>query len=69
MDSDYVVSGTYTSMRNKSGPVLRVDLKLYDTNTGEMTAAVSASGPENAPLELQNELSNQLRSKLGLRNR
>jgi tetratricopeptide (TPR) repeat protein len=67
MDSDYVVSGTYTSIRNKAAAVLRVDLKLYDTNTGEMTAAVSASGPENAPLELQNELSNRLRSKLGLR--
>ena len=66
IDSDYVVAGSYMSMNTQAGVQLRVDLKVYDARTGELVKALSATKPVAAAMDLQSDLSNQLRSILGL---
>lgn len=67
IDSDYVVTGSYVTIPTQTGPQLRVDLKVYDASNGDLVSALSASSPVAAAMELQNELSNKLRSSLGLK--
>jgi serine/threonine protein kinase/tetratricopeptide (TPR) repeat protein len=60
--SDDVVLGSYIPL---GGGLIRVDLRLQDTVTGETLAAISERGSENELDELANKAGAELRAKLG----
>ena len=66
LGSDYVVLGSYLDLGNTSGNLIRVDLRLQDTKSGETIANVSEKGNERALDEVVTRAGTDLRARLGL---
>jgi eukaryotic-like serine/threonine-protein kinase len=66
LGSDYVVLGSYLDLGQTSEGLIRVDLRLQDTKSGEILANVSEKGSERALDELATRAGADLRARLGL---
>jgi DNA-binding winged helix-turn-helix (wHTH) protein/tetratricopeptide (TPR) repeat protein len=64
--ADYVVKGSYLTLPSPEGEVLRLDMILENTASGETVGAVSATGAANRLFSLVDDAAAQLRAKLGL---
>ena len=64
--ADYVVQGSYLSLPGPEGEVLRLDVVLQNTASGETVGTVSGTGAANRLFSLVDDAAAQLRAKLGL---
>jgi eukaryotic-like serine/threonine-protein kinase len=64
--ADYVVQGSYLSLPGPEGEVLRLDVVLQNTASGETVGTVSGTGASNRLLSLVDDAAAKLRAKLGL---
>jgi DNA-binding winged helix-turn-helix (wHTH) protein/TolB-like protein len=62
-----VVLGSYTPLGKESGGLVRVDIHVRDTSSGEVRAELSATGTEAKLFPMVAQLGAQLRNKLGVR--
>jgi eukaryotic-like serine/threonine-protein kinase len=66
LGSDIVVLGSYTALGEKAGRMIRLDLRLQDTATGETTSVMSITGTEDKLFDLVSQAGTQLRARLGV---
>ncbi len=66
LGSDWVVIGSYASLRSASGADVRVDVRMQDTATGETIATVSEAGSESHLFDLIAHAGEDLRAKLDI---
>ncbi len=66
LGTDLVVVGSYASLGKESGGVVRLDLRLQDTRTGDTIEAVSESGSESHLFDLVSQAGEHLRTRLGV---
>jgi len=64
--ADYVVKGSYLTLASPDGEVLRLDVVLQSTTTGETVATVSGTGATRRMVSLIDDAVARLRAKLGL---
>jgi DNA-binding winged helix-turn-helix (wHTH) protein/tetratricopeptide (TPR) repeat protein len=64
--ADYVVQGSYLTLPSPEGEVLRLDVVLQNTASGETVSTVSGTGAANRLFSLVDDAAAQLRTKLGL---
>jgi DNA-binding winged helix-turn-helix (wHTH) protein/tetratricopeptide (TPR) repeat protein len=64
--ADYVVQGSYLSLPGPDGEVLRLDVVLQNTASGETVGTVSGTGAANRLFALVDDAAAKLRGKLGL---
>jgi tetratricopeptide (TPR) repeat protein len=62
--ADLVLSGSYLAVGEASKGMLRLDLRVQDSHTGETVSAVTESGPETQILELVSRAGARLRENL-----
>jgi DNA-binding winged helix-turn-helix (wHTH) protein/tetratricopeptide (TPR) repeat protein len=67
LGTDYVVTGSYAILGDKSEGRIRMDLRLQDANTGESIGAFSESGSEAGLSDLVSRAGERLRQTLGVR--
>jgi DNA-binding winged helix-turn-helix (wHTH) protein/tetratricopeptide (TPR) repeat protein len=67
LGTDYVVSGSYAIVGEKTDGDLRLDLRLQDTRSGETITAISESGTSARLLDLVSRAGERLRLRLGVR--
>jgi len=66
MDSDLIVLGSYTALREKSETRIRLDLRLQDTVAGETIADVAVVGSEADLFDMVSQAGSRMREKLGV---
>ena len=66
LDSDLIVLGSYTTLVEKSGTRIRLDLRLQDTVAGETIADVAVVGGEADLFDMVSQAGSRLREKLGV---
>jgi eukaryotic-like serine/threonine-protein kinase len=66
LGTDYVVVGSYVALGDKTKGLIRLDLRLQDTHTGETIGAFSESGSESDLSNLMARAGEQLRKTLGV---
>jgi DNA-binding winged helix-turn-helix (wHTH) protein/Tfp pilus assembly protein PilF/TolB-like protein len=66
LDSDLIVLGSYTTLAEKSGTRIRLDLRLQDAVAGETVADVAVVGGEADLFEMVTQAGSRLREKLGV---
>jgi DNA-binding winged helix-turn-helix (wHTH) protein/TolB-like protein len=66
LDSDLIVLGSYTTLVEKSGTRIRLDLRLQDTVAGETIADVAVVGGEADLFDMVSQAGSRLRAKLGV---
>jgi DNA-binding winged helix-turn-helix (wHTH) protein/TolB-like protein len=64
--ADYVVQGSYLILSGPEGEVLRLDVVLQSTASGETVGAVSGTGVASRLFALVDDAAAQLRARLGL---
>ena len=64
--ADYVVEGSYLTLPSPEGEVLRLDVVLQSTASGETVGTVSGAGAANRLFALVDDAAAKLRTKLGL---
>jgi DNA-binding winged helix-turn-helix (wHTH) protein/tetratricopeptide (TPR) repeat protein len=64
--ADYVVRGSYLSLPGPDGEVLRLDVVLQNTASGETVGTVSGTGAASRLFSLVDDAAARLRAKLGL---
>ena len=64
--ADYVVQGSYLTLPSPEGEVLRLDVVLQNTASGETIGTVSGTGAANRLFSLVDDAAAQLRTRLGL---
>ncbi len=64
--ADYVVQGSYLTLSGPEGEVLRLDVVLQSTASGETVGAVSATGAASRLFALVDDAAARLRARLGL---
>lgn len=64
--ADYVVQGSYLSLPGPDGEVLRLDVVLQNTASGETVGTVSGTGAASRLFSLVDDAAARLRAKLGL---
>ncbi len=64
--ADYVVQGSYLTLPGPQGEVLRLDVVLQSTGSGETVATVSGTGDANRLFALVDDAAAKLRGRLGL---
>ncbi len=64
--ADYVVKGSYLSLPGPEGEVLRLDVVLQNTASGETVGTVSGTGASSRLFSLVDAAAARLRTKLGL---
>jgi tetratricopeptide (TPR) repeat protein/DNA-binding winged helix-turn-helix (wHTH) protein len=67
LGTDYVVTGSYAALGEKSEGRIRMDLRLQDARSGETVGAFSESGTEAGLSDLVARAGEQLRRSLGVR--
>jgi DNA-binding winged helix-turn-helix (wHTH) protein/tetratricopeptide (TPR) repeat protein len=65
LGTDFVVVGSYASLRQESGGQVRLDLRLQDARSGETIDAVSETGTESRLFDLVSQAGEHLRKRLG----
>ena len=66
LGSDLIVLGSYTTLGEKPGTRIRLDLRLQDTVAGETVADVAVVGGEADLFDMVSQAGSQLREKLGV---
>ncbi len=66
LNTDLVLLGSFTALREKNTERIRFDLRLQDTASGETIAETSASGNPNQLFQLATQAGTELRQKLGI---
>jgi DNA-binding winged helix-turn-helix (wHTH) protein/TolB-like protein len=66
LNSDLIVLGSYTTLTEKSGIRIRLDLRLQDTVAGETVADVAVVGGEADLFDMVSQAGARLREKLGV---
>ena len=66
LGSDLLVLGSYTTLGDKAGGQIRLDVRLQDTTLGEIVGSVSETGTEAALFDLVSRTGVRLREKLGI---
>lgn len=66
LNTDLVLLGSFTALREKANERIRFDLRLQDTASGETIAETSASGNPNQLFQMATQAGTKLRQKLGL---
>jgi len=66
LGTDFVVVGSYASLRQESGGQVRLDLRLQDTRNGETIDAVSETGTESHLFDLVSQAGEHVRTRLGV---
>jgi tetratricopeptide (TPR) repeat protein len=61
---DFVVVGSFSLFGGEEEPLLRLDLRLLDTSSGEVLAAESATGTERQLFDLVNRAGRSFRQRL-----
>ncbi len=64
--ADYVVQGSYLTLPGSQGEVLRLDVTLQSTGSGETVATVSGTGDASRLFALVDDAAARLRARLGL---
>lgn len=64
--ADYVIQGSYVSLPSPDGEVLRLDVVLQSTASGETVGTVSGTGAASRLFSLVDDAAARLRAKLGL---
>jgi len=67
LGNDYVVTGSYVALGDKSSGSVRVDLRLQETISGETLASIAVSGKQSEILDLVAKAGQEMRGKLGSR--
>jgi eukaryotic-like serine/threonine-protein kinase len=67
LNSDYVILGSYTSLRGKKETQFRLDLRLQNTRSGETVASLAEAGSQSQLFEIVSQGGLELRQHLGLR--
>jgi DNA-binding winged helix-turn-helix (wHTH) protein/tetratricopeptide (TPR) repeat protein len=66
LGADLLLAGAYAKLGGDSGGLIRLDLRLQDTRTGETLAAISETGSESRLFDLVSQAGATLRSKLAV---
>src|SRR5690242_10903468 len=66
LNTDLVLLGSFTALRERDRERIRFDLRLQDTGSGEMIAETSATGNPNQLFQLATQVGTELRQKLGI---
>jgi DNA-binding winged helix-turn-helix (wHTH) protein/tetratricopeptide (TPR) repeat protein len=66
LNSDLIVLGSYTALREKLDTRIRLDLRLQDTAAGETVADIAVTGSEADLFDMVSQAGSQLRGKLGV---
>jgi DNA-binding winged helix-turn-helix (wHTH) protein/tetratricopeptide (TPR) repeat protein/TolB-like protein len=66
LDSDLIVLGSYSTVGEKPGTRIRLDLRLQDTVAGETIADVAVVGGEADLFDMVSQAGSRLREKLGV---
>lgn len=66
LGSDYVVTGSYVTLGEPEDRRVRLDLKVYDTRSGDVLAAASETAGESELFELVASTGETLREALGV---
>ena len=66
LDSDLIVLGSYTSLSEKSGTRIRLDLRLQDTVAGETITDVAVVGGQADLFDMVSQAGSRLRERLGV---
>ncbi len=66
LGADLILSGAYAKLSRGSESMVRLDLRLQDTRTGETVAAISESGNESRLFDLVSNAGETLRAKLAV---
>ena len=64
--ADYVIKGSYLTLPGPEGEVLRLDVVLQNTASGETLATVSGTGASNRLFSLVDDAAARLRARLGV---
>jgi eukaryotic-like serine/threonine-protein kinase len=67
LGTDFIVVGSFATLRSKSAGQIRLDLRLQDTRNGETIGYISEAGTEDHLLDLVSRAGELLREKLGVR--
>jgi DNA-binding winged helix-turn-helix (wHTH) protein/tetratricopeptide (TPR) repeat protein len=65
LDADFVVTGSYMTIAAPEGGLLRVDVLLQNTASGDTVLAVTRTGPSHTLFAVVDEAAGQLLSRLG----
>src|SRR5208282_1407821 len=66
LGSDFVVVGSYFDMGKNAGDQVRLDVRLQDTASGKIIAAISETSTESQLLDLVSRVGRRLRESLGV---
>ena len=66
LGTDLIVIGSYVVLGQPQGRQVRLDLRVQDTQAGQMVASVSDTGPEDDLLGLVSRIGTRVRGELGL---
>jgi eukaryotic-like serine/threonine-protein kinase len=66
LNTDLVLLGSFTALREKANERIRFDLRLQDTGSGETLAETSATGNPNQLFQMATKAGAELRQKLGI---
>ncbi len=65
MGSDYVVAGSYMAVGDKNSGLVRMDLRLQETISGETLTSIAVSGKQSEIFDLVARAGREMRAKLG----
>jgi len=65
LGSDYVVAGSYMAVGDKNSGLVRMDLRLQETISGETLTSIAVSGKQSEILDLVARAGREMRTKLG----
>ena len=66
LGADLVVSGALATVQGESGDLLRMDVRVQDTRSGDMVRSFTLVGARSGALQLASDAGLRLRSELGL---
>lgn len=66
LGSDYVVTGSYVALGDRTSGQVRMDLRLQEAISGETLASIAVSGKQSEIFDLVSRAGHQMRTQLGL---
>ena len=65
LGSDYVIAGSYMAVGDKNSGLVRMDLRLQETISGETLTSIAVSGRQSEIFDLVARAGREMRTKLG----
>ncbi|HEV2717588.1 MAG TPA: hypothetical protein VGU64_20135, partial [Terriglobales bacterium] len=65
LGTDYVVAGSYMAVGDKDSGLVRMDLRLQETISGETLTSIAVSGKQSEIFDLVSRAGREMRTKLG----